>query len=92
MQGVVAIFICKLGHVIATEAVFEDGSFGGFSKKKSQEIKAKNRLIAKVVKAYCSPNLTDNISEYTYEQIFKDLINNGGKVIYEYVGYEGDEK
>lgn len=91
MQGVVAIFICKLGHVIATDADFDKGCFGGFSIQDSQRIRVKNRIVSKVVKAYCSPNLTDNISQYTFEKIFDDLINNGAKIHYEYVGY-GEQK
>lgn len=92
MQGVVTIFICKKGHIIATEACFDDACFGGFSKQDSQRIRSKNRIVSKVVKAYCSPNLTENISEYTYERIFDDLINNGAKLHHEYVGYKDTQE
>lgn len=90
MQGVVAIFVCKKGHVIETDACFDNECFGGFSKKDSQRIRAKNRIVRKVVNAYCSSSLTDNISQYTIEKIFDDLINNGATIRYEFIGY--DEK
>lgn len=92
MKGVVAIFVCKQGHVIATVADFDKSKYSGFDLKRSQEIRAKTSLVGKVVRAYSSPSLTDNISEYTYQRIFEDLINNGAKVHYEYVGHGPDER
>lgn len=91
MQGVVAIFICKLGHTIETAADFGKGGAAGISQQENQKYRAKNALIGKVVRAYCSPNLTDNISNYTYDRIFNDLLENGAKVHYEYIGYEEDK-
>lgn len=90
MEGVVAIFVCKLGHIIETAADFEKGGAAGISQKDNQRYRAKNALIGKVVRAYCSPNLTDNISNCTYDRIFNDLLKRGAKVHYEYVGYEGE--
>lgn len=92
MQGVVAIFVCKLGHIIETVADFEKGGAAGISQKDNQRYRAKYALTSKVVRAYCSPNLTDNISNYTYERIFNDLLENGAKVHYEYVGYEKEQQ
>lgn len=88
MKGTVAIFVCKQGHVIETVACFDKSKFGGFSLKESQRIRAKQAIVGKVVRAYCSPALTENISEYTYTRIFDDLINNGAKIHYEYIGHE----
>ncbi len=88
MEGVVAIFVCKLGHVIETCADFDKSGYGGFTLREAQKIRAKRGLIGKVVRAYCSPNLTDNIEEYTYERIFNDLVSNGAKVHFEYIGHK----
>jgi hypothetical protein len=88
MKGVVAVFVCKAGHVIGTAANFDKGKYGGFNLADSQKIRAKQELVGKVIRAYCSPNLTDNIQEYTYQRIFDDLINNGAKIHYEYIGHE----
>ena len=92
MQGVVAIFVCKSGNIIETEACFDDVPFGGFSKKDSQRIRAKNRIVKKVVNAYCGSNLTDNISQYTIEKIFDDLIKNGSTICYEFIGYNEEKE
>lgn len=86
MKGVVAIFICKNGHTIETVADFDKAKYGCFDLHRSQEIRAKDRLVGKVVRAYCSPALTENLSEYTYQRIFDDLLKNGAKIHYEYVG------
>lgn len=90
MKGVVAIFVCKLGHTIETAADFEKGGAAGISQQENQKYRAKNALVGKVVRAYSSPNMTDNISNYTYQKIFDDLISNGAKVHYEYVGYDAE--
>lgn len=88
MKGVVAIFVCKLGHVIATHADFENSKPAGFTLMAAQKLRAKNGLNGKVIREYCSPNLTDNIEEYTYQRIFDDLIRNGAKIHYEYINHE----
>lgn len=88
MKGVVAIFVCKNGHTISTVADFDKQKYGGFNLKESQRARAKQAIVGKVVRAYCSPALTDNISDYTYSRIFDDLISNGAKIHYEYVGHE----
>lgn len=91
MKGVVAIFISKSGQTVETYACFDSSRFSGFKLKESQRIRAKDRLVGKVVRAYCSPDLTDNISDYTYQRIFDDLINKGAKVHYEYIGHDKDD-
>jgi hypothetical protein len=90
MKGVVVIFVCKLGNVIETSSCFDSQSFGGFSLKESQKIRVKKSIIERVVNGYCSSNLTDNISTSTYERIFSDLIQNGAKLHYHYIGHEND--
>ena len=88
IKGVVAIFICKQGNIIESVADFDTGRPAGFDLKEAQSMRAKRALIGKVIRAYCSPALTDNISDYTFDCIFKDLINNGGKIRYDYIGHE----
>ena len=92
MKGVVAIFICKQGHVIETVADFDKSRSGGFNLQESQKMRAKRALIGKVVRAYCSPSLTDNIEEYTYQRIFEDLLNKGAKIHYEFIGHSEETK
>jgi hypothetical protein len=91
MKGVVAIFICKQGHLIETSTDFDKGGSAGISQKENQKYRARDALIGKVVRAYSSSALSDNIENYTYKKIFEDLLKNGAKVHYEYIGYGDDE-
>ena len=91
MEGVVAIFLCKNGRVIATSTDFEKGYPTGFTQKEFQAVRAKAELKRKVVEAYSSPAMTELLSDYAYDVIFKDLIQAGGKIHYEYIGYGVDQ-
>lgn len=75
IRGVVALFLNERGQVIAEAVDFDNQGFGGFGLKRSQEIRANNRLSRAVVAAYCSPDFERAVSSYQADDIVRTLVD-----------------
>lgn len=91
-SGVIAIWIDPQGSVMATCADFNKSGYGGFKLWEAQRMRAIKFVQGAAINAYCSPVLTDCLSEYLREQIAQEMQRNGHKIVLRAVGYEGDVK
>ena len=70
--GVVAVFISD-GRVVAHAAEFNRSTYGGFTLRESQEVRARASLAHAVVRECCSRLISDNLGTYECEQLLARL-------------------
>ena len=88
-QGVVAILVGSDGREIVSVTDFHCGSPGGFTQKEAQEVRSSGALAMKAMRELASPVLSDAITQYDAEKILRKMCNNGCRVIFVPVGYDG---
>lgn len=91
-QGVIAIMTQPDGHVIATAADFDRSGYGGFKLWQAQQIRARDAVKGKAVRAYCSDILFNSLERYTIEKIAEDLLSRKGghKITIRAIGYPSE--
>lgn len=87
-QGVVALLVSDDGREIATATDFHHGKPGGFSQLEAQEIRAKEALSMAMMRALCSPRLSNAVDVYDAGRLMEKLCRNGCHVVIVPVGYE----
>lgn len=89
-KGVLAIWTSPDGDVIATAADFDRGGYGGFKLWEAQRMRARNSVMHRAVRAYCSDRVTDAIDTYIVEQIAGAMGKKGHKITCRAVGWPDD--
>lgn len=91
-KGVIAIWTDPHGSVMATKADFNRSGYGGFKLWEAQRLRARKFVQWDAVKAYCSPVVTDCLTEYLIEEIAQEMQRKGHKVTIRALGYDGPTK
>lgn len=89
-QGIIAIMTSPDGDVIATATDFNRSGMGGCKLWEAQMWRARDQVKWAMVRAYCSPAVTDALSSYLLEQIANEMIRKGHKLTLRAVGYPDD--
>ena len=87
VQGIVAVYVHE-GRVVAYAGDFYPDRPGGFTKREAQESRARDAIGLAVMRACCSPLVTDNLDAYTAKSVLRTM---KGKVELIAVGYEDSE-
>ena len=72
-QGVVVVVTDPDGRVIANAADFDTDRPGGFKLMEAQAFRARNTARREVIRAYCSPMLTDTLDGYAFQTLWDRL-------------------
>lgn len=89
-KGVIAIWTDAAGEVIATVADFDRSGYGGFKLWEAQRMRSESQVKAAAIRAYCSPAVTDALSNYLYDQISREMLQRGHKLNCVAVGWPED--
>jgi hypothetical protein len=86
-HGIIAIMTAPDGDVIATSADFNRSAMGGCKLWEAQMWRARDSVKWKAIRAYCSSNIAEAISNYLAEQIANALCEKGHKITLRAIGY-----
>lgn len=87
-KGVIGIWTDPEGRVIATAADFDRSGYGGFKTWEAQRLRARDAVHREVVRAYCSPAVTDCLSSYLLKSIAEEMLRKGHRITMRSVGYD----